>query len=415
MVADQRSRGGALHGIRVVDLTRVLAGPLCTQMLSDHGADVLKIEPPGGDETRRFGPPFAADGSAAYFAALNRGKRCISLDLGSAAARDVLLRLLEDADVLIENFLPGTMERWGLGFEQTLQARHPRLVYCSVTGFGADGPLGGLPGYDAVLQAMCGLMSVNGDPASGPVRIGIPIVDHLTGYAAFAAILMALRVRDQGGGGQRVEATLYDSALSLLLPHACNWMASGEDPGLLGSAHPNIAPYDKFRTRDGEVFLGIANDAQFRRFCDQVSHPQLATDPRFATNALRVANRAALRAAIEQALGESPAAALCETLMRAGVPAGVVNTVSQALAHPHCRHRDIVVRRGSHAGLRSPMRLTGTPGTPGGAPRGFADDREEILALAGLSPAQAQQLRASGAAPASRRDGSFPTTTTETS
>src|SRR5258706_9174865 len=200
---------GALDGVRVIDLSRVLAGPLWTQMLADHGADVIKVEPPMGGETRLLGPPFDDAGDAAYFASVNRGKRSLSLDLANPQGRAVLEKLLEGADVLVENFLPGTMEKWGLGYA-TLAQRHPRLVYCAISGFGADGPLGGLPGYDAVLQAMCGIMSINGSPESGTLRMGVPIVDYLTGYNAMTGILMALFVRERTGQAQKVEATLFD-------------------------------------------------------------------------------------------------------------------------------------------------------------------------------------------------------------
>jgi crotonobetainyl-CoA:carnitine CoA-transferase CaiB-like acyl-CoA transferase len=394
-----RTEAGALAGLKVVDLTRVLAGPLCTQILSDQGADVVKVEPPTGDETRKLGPPFDASGSAAYFAALNRGKRAISLDLSKPAAQEVLHRLLAGADVLVENFLPGTMERWGLGYEQHLAERYPRLVYCNISGFGADGPLGGLPGYDAVLQAMCGVMSVNGEEASGATRVGIPVVDHLTGYVALSAILMALHARTRTGRGQRVEAALYDTALSLLLPHASNWFASRTSPGLLGSAHPNIAPYDKFRAEDGEVFLGIVNDGQFRRFCARVGLEALLDDPRFAGNAQRVANRGALKQEIERAIAHLAAEPLCESLMRVGVPAGVVNSVPRAFAHPHCEHRAMLVRRGAYTGVRSPMRLFGTPGVPGDAPPAFAQDTAEVLAELGFDDGQWRRLREAGAVP----------------
>ncbi|UJW79774.1 CaiB/BaiF CoA transferase family protein [Hydrogenophaga sp. SL48] len=393
---------GALNGVKVVDLTRVLAGPLCTQMLADHGAQVVKVEPPSGDETRGLGPPFDGEGNAAYFLALNRGKQAISLDLSKPEAQDVLHRLLADADVLVENFLPGTLERWGLGYEQTLSARYPRLIHCSITGFGNDGPLGGLPGYDAVLQAMCGLMSINGDECSGTTRVGMPIVDHLTGYVALTGILMALQARHASGRGQRVEATLYDTALSLLLPHASNWFASKDSPRLLGSAHPNIAPYDKFRAQDGELFIGILNDAQFRRLGACLGLPDLPDDARFASNSLRVGHRAALKAVIEAAIADRACGPLCEALMRAGVPAGAVNSVPQALAHAHCEHRDIVVRRDHYTGLRSPMRLLGTPGSPGKRPPGFAQDTEAVLTGLGYSKEDRQRLRDTGAAPGPR-------------
>jgi crotonobetainyl-CoA:carnitine CoA-transferase CaiB-like acyl-CoA transferase len=369
--ANPAQRRGALAGIRVLDLSRVLAGPLCTQILADHGAEVLKIEPPFGDETRRLGPPFAGSGDAAYFQALNRGKHAISMDLGDPRQREALLEMLEHADVLVENFLPGTMEKWGLGFEQVLAPRYPRLVYCSITGFGADGPLGGLPGYDAVLQAMCGLMSVNGTPGSGPTRVGVPIVDHLTGYTALSGILMALLARERTGQAQRVEATLYDTALSLLVPHAANWFCSGQAPGLTGNAHPNIAPYDKFEAGDGSLFLGILNDAQFRKFCRLIGRDELSQDARFQTNALRLENAAALRAEIEASLRGFKRDELCRDLMAAGVAAGPVNSVAQALDHPHTRHRRMRVVRGDYQGLGVAIKLAATPGEPGGPPPPF--------------------------------------------
>jgi len=341
-------------------------------MLADHGADVLKIEPPFGDETRRLGPPFTSSGDAAYFQALNRGKRSISMDLGDAQQRETLLQMLEDADVLVENFLPGTMEKWGLGFEQVLAPRYPRLVYCSITGFGTDGPLGGLPGYDAVLQAMCGLMSVNGSLLSGPTRIGIPVVDHLTGYTALSGILMALLARERSGQAQRVEATLYDTALSLLVPHAANWFCSGQVPSLTGNAHPNIAPYDKFEAGDGPLFLGILNDTQFRKFCRLIGRDELSQDARFQTNATRLENSAALRAEIETALQRFKRDELCRDLMAAGVAAGPVNSVAQALEHAHTQHRQMRVAQDEYQGLGVAIKLAATPGEPGGPPPAFS-------------------------------------------
>ena len=388
---------GALAGMRVVDLTRVLAGPLCTQILADQGAEVIKVEPPSGDETRKLGPPFDAAGQAAYYAALNRGKKAISLDLSTADAQEVLHRMLADADVLVENFLPGTMERWGLGFDEVLARRYPRLVYCSISGFGADGPLGGLPGYDAVLQAMCGVMSVNGEASSGATRIGVPVIDHLTGYVALSAILMALCARNRTGAGQRVEATLYDTALSLLLPHASNWFASGSCPSLLGSAHPNIAPYDKFRARDGELFIGVLNEGQFRKLSQHIGLPGLPHDERFASNVGRLANRVELKAAIEGAIADSDCGTLCEALMKLGVPAGALNSVPQALAHAHSEHREMVVLRGAYQGVRSPMVMCGTPGQPGRAPPKFAQDSEEVLQGLGFDSMQRPKLYEAGA------------------
>jgi len=387
---------GALAGLRVVDLSRVLAGPLCTQMLADHGADVIKIEPPSGDETRHLGPPFDDAGDAAYFGSVNRGKRALSLDLARPEGRAVLELLLQNADVLVENFLPGTMERWNLGYVSVLSARHPRLVYCTISGFGADGPLGGLPGYDAVLQAMCGLMSINGTPEGGPTRVGVPIVDYVTGYNALTGILLALAARERSGRGQHVEATLFDTGLSLLVPHAANWLCSGRTPGLLGSAHPNIAPYDKFAARDGSVFLGIVNDGQFRRFCECVDRKDLLGDARFRTNAMRLQHVDDLRTEIERTLAAFRVEDLCRDLMRSGVPAGPVNTVPQAFAQPHVAHRQMLTEGGGHRAPGVPVKLTQTPGRPGGRPPRLGEHAREILTEAGLDEGAIEDLFASG-------------------
>lgn len=394
---DGTSVTGALAGLRVIDLSRVLAGPLCTQMLADHGADVIKVEPPTGDETRTLGPPFDSDGNAAYFTAVNRGKRDVAMNLSMPSGRDALLRLLEGADILVENFIPGTMQRWGLDYEDELKPRFPGLIYCSISGFGQDGPLGGLPGYDAVLQAMCGLMSVNGDPQSGPTRVGIPIVDHLTGYTALTGILLALHHRNRTGTGQRVEATLFDTALSLLVPHAANWMYSNRVPGLLGSAHPNIAPYDRFQCQDGQVFLGILNDRQFLKFCTSVGLQELSRDPRFATNSARLENRDALRAEIERALLLLPREQVCGNLMRSGVPIGPVHTVPEAFAQAHARHRNMKVEDGGYRGIGLPVRLSTTPGRPGPNPPCFSEHADEVLHGAGFAKPEIEEMKKQGA------------------
>ena len=395
---------GALSGIRVLDLSRVLAGPYCAQMLGDQGASVLKIEPPQGDETRVLGPPFV-DGTAAYFLSLNRNKQAIALDLSTAAAREVLLRLLGDTDVLIENFLPGTMEKWGLDYDSVLAARFPRLIYCRITGFGLDGPLGNLPGYDAVLQAMGGLMSINGDAEGGATRVGIPLVDIVTGLHAAFGISTALNERTGSGKGQLLEACLYDTALSLLIPHAANWMASGKVPVRTGSGHPNISPYDKYNARDGEIFLGVVNDGQFRKFCAAIGHPEWLTDARFADGRARMANRAAMRAAIEAAIEQFDSAPLCAQLMAAGVPAGPVQTVDQALQHPHTAHRQMRVQIDGTATLGVPVKLRRTPGAVRAAPPGFAQHTSAVLARAGYCAQEIEQLIASGAVITERKTG----------
>lgn len=392
----------ALCGVRVIDLSRVLAGPLCTQMLADQGADVIKVEPPAGDETRTLGPPFNEAGDAAYFTAVNRGKRAIALDLSHPEGQATVLQMLENADVVVENFLPGTMARWGLDYETVLRPRFPQLVYCSISGFGADGPLGGLPGYDAIVQAMCGLMSINGEPASGPTRIGVPIVDHLTAYTALTGILMALIDRQRSGQGQRVEATLFDTALSLLVPHASNWMHSARTPELLGSAHPNIAPYDKFACRDGAIFLGILNDRQFRRFCEHLGLCTLLADERFASNSQRLAHRAELRAEIETTLAPLSRDSVCQELMRQGVPVGPVNTVPEAFQQAHVEHRGMHIARPGYQGVGLPTQLSRTPGRAARSPPTYGQHSEEVLQEIGLTQSRIAELRELGVLPPRR-------------
>ncbi len=387
---------GALAGLKVVDLSRVLGGPYCTQILSDHGASVIKVEPPGGDETRSWGPPFVGD-TASYFLGVNRNKRDIVVDLSKPEGREVVLRLLADADVLVDNFKTGTMEKWGLGFEAVLRERFPRLIHCRVSGFGADGPLGGAPGYDAVAQAIGGLMSVNGDPHSGPTRIGIPIVDMATGLNAVIGILLALAERQRSGLGQFVDATLFDTAVGLLHPHAANWFVNGQIPALVGSGHPNVVPYDKFSTRSGEVFLGIGNDGQFRKFCEFVGAPQLTSDPRYASNGERNRNRIPLRASIEALLAERDAAELCEALLKAGVPAGPVNVLPQVLQHPHTLHRHMVVEfDGGQRGLGVPVKLSRTPGAARTPAPALGEHTREVLESLRYTPEQIEMLLAQG-------------------
>jgi crotonobetainyl-CoA:carnitine CoA-transferase CaiB-like acyl-CoA transferase len=357
---------GSLHGLKVIDLSRVLGGPYCTQILADHGADVLKIEPPQGDETRGWGPPFDAHGTASYFLGLNRNKRGMTMDLQQPAQREALLALLQDADVLVENFKTGTMEKWGLGFD-TLHAKFPRLVHCRVSGFGADGPKGGLPGYDAAIQAMVGLMSINGEAdANGgqPVRMGVPVVDLFTGLNAALGILLALKEREKSGKGQFVEAALYDCGLSLLHPHSANHLLDARIvPGRSGNAHPNICPYDTFATGSTPIFLAVGNDGQFAKLAEQIGAPELAGDARFANNALRSANRVELKRLLEARLATFDCEPLSDRLIRAGVPCAPTRDVPAALADPHTAHRGMVVQIGNYKGVASPIKLSSTPAT----------------------------------------------------
>lgn len=348
---------GALDGICVVDLTRVLGGPYCTQMLGDHGADILKIEPPGGDETRTWGPPFQ-NGLSSYFLGVNRNKRSVVLDLTQPDGRDKLLKLLVDADVMVENFKPGTLEKWGLGYKEVLAAQFPRLIHCCISGFGADGPLGGLPGYDAAIQAACGLMSINGDPAGEPTRIGVPVVDLVTGLNATIGILLALQERARSGNGQSIDITLYDSAISVLHPYTSNYLYSGRVPRRSGNAHPNISPYDSYNTRTTPIFLAVGNDQQFEKLVVLLDHAGLAQDPRFKTNPDRIRARHELKIELEKLLAQWSCDELAEKLVRNGVPCGPVRTVDQVLAHPHTAHRGMLVEIDDYRGTGAPIKMS---------------------------------------------------------
>jgi crotonobetainyl-CoA:carnitine CoA-transferase CaiB-like acyl-CoA transferase len=351
---------GSLQGIKVIDLSRVLGGPYCTQILADHGADVLKIEPPQGDETRGWGPPFDANGTASYFLGLNRNKRGMTLDLQDPAQREQLLELLQDADVLVENFKTGSMEKWGIGFD-TLHEKFPRLIHCRVSGFGADGPLGGLPGYDAAIQAMCGLMSINGEKGGEPLRMGIPIVDIATGMSAAMGVLLALHERAKSGKGQFVESSLYDNGLALLHPHSANHLLDGRVPGRSGNAHPNIVPYDTFATGTEPIFLAVGNDGQFAKLVQIIGAPELAQDPRFVSNKDRNIHRIALKAALEERLQLFACKPLADQLIRAGVPCAPIQDVKAALSDAHTQHRQMVVKMDDYQGIASPIKLSRTP------------------------------------------------------
>src|SRR5277367_4634425 len=352
---------GSLAGLKVIDLSRVLGGPFCTQILGDHGADVLKIEPPAGDETRSWGPPFI-DGTAPYFIGVNRNKEGMVVDFANTAGQELLRRLLGDADVLVENFKVGTLDRWGFN-DVVLSQNFPRLIHCRITGFGADGPLGGLPGYDAIIQAMSGIMSVNGERDGGPLRVGLPVVDMVTGMNAALGILLALYDRARTGKGQIVETALYDSGLSVLHPHAANYFVSGNLPVRTGNAHPNIAPYSLFETGTCPIFVAAGNERQFRKLCELIAAPQMGDDPRFSTNAKRVENRDVLQQELERAFARLDGAELAQILITAGVPCGPLLSVPEALAHPHAAHRDMIVDIGAYRGIGSPIKLSRTPAT----------------------------------------------------
>jgi crotonobetainyl-CoA:carnitine CoA-transferase CaiB-like acyl-CoA transferase len=361
---------GALDGLRVLDLSRVLAGPLCTMILGDLGAEVIKVERPGeGDETRQWGPPWSEgdDGAreSAYFLCANRNKRSILADLKDSGDRDRVARLAREADVLVENFAPGTMERFGLGYDR-LAEPNPRLVFCSITGYGSDGPDAGRPGYDFAVQARAGWMATTGTPEGEPVKVGFALADVLTGQNAAIAILAALRERDRSGRGQRVEVALLDSALAGLVNVAQAALVTGREPVRYGNAHPTIVPYQAFRASDRPFVVAVGNDGQWRRLCDLLACESFAADPRFATNPGRVRNREALSELLAAAFAEAPAAEWLQRLEAAGVPCAPVQGVREALADPAVRARGAIWSMadpsfGRAETVASPIRMSRTP------------------------------------------------------
>ncbi len=391
--------GGALEGLRVLDLTRILAGPLCTQMLGDMGADVIKVELPGaGDDTRTWGPPFAA-GESAYFLGVNRNKRSVTLNMAVEAGQEILGGLIRKSDVLVENFKLGTLEKWGIT-NAWLERNAPRAVRCSITGYGSSGPDAGLPGYDFILQAESGLMSICGEPGGAPTKYGVAIVDVVTGLYACNVILAALAARGRTGKGQHVEVCLYDSGIAMLINVASNYLVSGKDPRRLGNGHPSIVPYTTYPTADGRVAVAVGNDAQFARFAELAGHPEWARDARFGKNPGRVTNREALDALIAQALKRDKTAAWIERLRAAGVPCGPINTVAEALTDPHTLARGMVaiVKHPAVGDLKMvgiPFSMNGTPAAIRRAPPLLGQHTEEVLsAELGLSAARIAELRA---------------------
>ena len=330
-----------MTGTRVVDLTRILAGPLCTMMLGDMGADVIKVEPPGtGDDTRSWGPPFAA-GEAAYFLGVNRNKRSLTLNMAGPAGQKILSKLIVKADVLIDNFKLGTLDKWGFTdawFEQNA----PRVVRCSITGYGSNGPKALQPGYDFILQAESGLMSICGEPDGNPTKYGVAIVDVCTGMLACSSILAALNARHSTGKGQKVEASLYETSLAMLVNVASNVLVSGKGGGRFGNGHPSIVPYTTYQAADAMIALAVGNDNQFARTADVLGHLEWANDPRFKTNRARVENRITIDGLIGDTLARDNADAWLSKLKAVGVPCGKINSVAAALADPHTAARNMV-------------------------------------------------------------------------
>ena len=366
----------ALSGLRVLDLSRVLAGPWAGQMLADLGADVVKVERPGaGDDTRAWGPPYLRDADgrdtseAAYFLSANRNKRSITIDFTQPEGQQQVRELVQLADVLIENFKVGGLAVYGLDY-QSLQALNPRLIYCSVTGFGQQGPYAKRAGYDFMIQAMGGLMSItgkaDGEDGAGPVKVGVALTDILTGLYASNAILAALAERERSGQGQYIDLALLDVQIACLGNQALNYLTTGVPPKRLGNAHPNIVPYQDFPTADGDFILTVGNDGQFRKFCEVAGHPEWATDPRFVSNAARVANRAELIPLIRQVTVFRTTAEWIAALEQAGVPCGPINDLAQVFADPQVQARGTRIRMahplaGEVDLVANPIRLSRTP------------------------------------------------------
>jgi crotonobetainyl-CoA:carnitine CoA-transferase CaiB-like acyl-CoA transferase len=352
---------GPLAGVRVVELARILAGPWCGQMLADLGAEVIKVESPEGDDTRRWGPPFIdRDGerTAAYFHACNRGKQSVTADFATPEGQALVRALVAEADILIENFKLGGLVRFGLDWD-SLRRINPRLIYCSITGFGQDGPYAHRAGYDYIMQGMTGLMSITGTPEGQPQRVGVAVVDLATGLYACSAILAALHRRDRTGEGSHVDLSLFDSGIALTANQAMNYLASGIAPVRQGNQHPNLVPYQVFDCADGHIIIATGNDAQYRRLCGMLDLAPLAADPRFATNADRIAHRDTLVVLLAEATRTRAKADLLAACEAQGIPAGPINDLAEVFADPHAMARGMVMDLDGIPSVRPPFRFDG--------------------------------------------------------
>ena len=413
------SNAGALAGLKVLDLSRVLAGPWCTQVLADLGADVVKVERPGaGDDTRHWGPPFLKDAQgndtnqASYFTACNRNKRSVTIDMATPEGQALIKQMALQADIVVENFKVGGLKQYGLD-HASLRALNPRLIYCSVTGFGQDGPYAERAGYDLMIQAMSGMMSItgrpDGEPGGGPLRVGVALTDLFTGVYASTAILAALNVRHATGEGQHIDMSLLDVGMAILANQAAGFLATGQSPQRQGNSHPSLAPYQDFPTADGAMLLAIGNDGQFQRFCAAAGQPQWAADARYASNTLRVKHRTDLIPAMEAVTRTRTTAEWVALLEDKAVPCGPINTVAQAFDDPQVKARGLAVtlprwKAGEKAGdgvehitgVASPLRLSATPPVLRNAPPALGQHTDEVLGELGLDAARIAQLRSAG-------------------
>jgi len=405
---------GALAGLKVLDLSRVLAGPWCTQILADLGADVIKIERPGvGDDTRTWGPPFLKDAEgrdthqATYFTACNRNKRSVTIDMATPEGQALLKQMAAQSDIVVENFKTGGLKQYGLDHE-SLRAANPRLVYCSVTGFGHDGPHASRAGYDLMIQATTGMMSITGRPddvpGGGPLRVGVALTDLFTGVYASTAILAALEVRHRTGEGQHIDMALLDVGMAILANQASAFLNTGVAPQRQGNSHPSLAPYQDFRTKDGSMLLAIGNNGQFARFCEAAGHAEWASDPRYATNTLRVKHREVLIPQMEVVTRTRTTAEWISLLEDKAVPCGPINDIAQAFEDDQVKARGLAVSLPRHAGdgidhivgVASPVRLQGTPPVLRHAPPALGQHTDEVLAEMGIDEKRRAALREAG-------------------
>ncbi len=392
-----------IEGIKVLDLSRVLAGPWCTQLLADLGAEVIKVERPGlGDDTRHWGPPWHGEGEsrvAAYFLSCNRGKRSAAIDFSRPEGAALVRKLAEHADVLVENFKVGGLEKSGLD-AAALRAINPRLVYASITGFGQDGPYADRAGYDYIIQGMGGLMSItglpDGEPGGGPMRVGVAVVDLFTGLYTCTAILAALYRREKTGEGAHIDMALFDTELAMLANQASNALVSGQDPPRQGNTHPNIVPYQPFAAADQPIIIAVGNDRQFARLAAMCGHPEWTSDERFASNGARVAHRAEMVAQVSEAIARKTAAEWLGELEAAGIPAGPINTISQALSDVQAQHRQMVRTLAGMPLVGSPVRLDGSRADSDLPPPVLGEHTAEVLGGLGLEPHEIERLRSEG-------------------